>query len=115
VDTDQIFIERMHGSGGFHIHWVYAWVRRILIQYLLSVCRVQADTDPIFIGLYAGFRRLLNQLFICMYSSVRRIPIDIIERMQGSGRLLIQYSLRVSSVSGYYWIFIECMQGSGGY
>jgi len=43
------------GQADFNIHWVYAWV--------------QADTDPIFIGMYAGFRRILTHIFGCMQGS----------------------------------------------
>ena len=95
ADTDRIFIECMHGSGGF--------------QYSLGVCMGQADTDPIFIAcihrsggyrsdihwVYAWVRRILTQYSLCVFIGQADTDRIFIERMQGSGGLLIQYSLGV--------------------
>jgi len=85
ADTDRIFIGHMQGSGGLLSQislGVYAWVRRILIQYSLcdagvrwiliqyslrvfivrqtliayslQLCRGEADMDRIFVGCIMG-------------------------------------------------------------
>jgi len=87
ADTDRIFIERMHGSGGF--------------QYSLGVCMGQADTDPIFIGCMQG-SAVTDPIFIGCTAGVRRITDPIfIGCMHGS--------------ADTDPIFIGCMHGSGGY
>ena len=72
---------------------MYSLVRQILIGYLLSVCRGQADTDWIFIECMQGSGGLLTQYSLGVFIGQADIDQIFIERRQGSGGLLIMSPL----------------------
>jgi hypothetical protein len=97
--TDCIFIWCMQGSGGLQTGYSFSiWHRSggLLTEYSFSVCRGQADYWPDIHSAY-GIGQADCWLNIhSVYAGVRRITDRIFSRcMNGSGRLLTEYSVGV--------------------